>query len=232
MAKTLDDLQTLLTAHGFACEQMLDSILATKLPTENYKNPAGENSLEVYISFDRLNQCVAVETLKAFDLEKAEYREAMLRCLMTATARTPLLRPGLEPEGDIRLRVDCPCDSHGAHDGDVLKALLLLHSFADAWFTQITAAMHKGKFDATAVAHLNLARIATHLNEQKPSAEPDQNTKPSPAPTEPESGPSITKVIRAAHLSSRPGATPSRLKALWEFRRWLDERGGNPSDWN
>ena len=41
---------------------------------------------------------------------------------MTASVRAPLLRPALEPKGDIKLRIG-PYDANGARDLDVLRAL-------------------------------------------------------------------------------------------------------------
>jgi hypothetical protein len=224
MAKTLDDLQTLLTGHGYACEQMLDVILATRLETKTYKNPAGENTLEILLTFDKPNDCVAVEVLRAFDLKAAKHREATLACLMAASFRTPLLRPSLDPaDGEIRLRVDCQCGDQGASDRHVLTALELLRSFVEAWHPQVDAAMHKGKFDPNKVAHINLSRITGH-----PTSAPDAAAADAPAPDAGDpSGPSIGSLMQAAAISAKPGGHANRLKALAEFRRWLDQRGGD-----
>jgi len=224
MAKTLDDLQTLLTGHGYACEQMLDVILATRLETKTYKNPAGENTLEILLTFDKPNDCVAVEVLRAFDLTAAKHREATLACLMAASFRTPLLRPSLDPaDGEIRLRVDCQCGDQGASDRHVLTALELLRSFVEAWHPQVDAAMQKGKFDPNKVAHINLSRISGHRK-----SAPDAAAAYAPAPDAGDpSGPSIGSLMRAAAISAKPGGHANRLKALAEFRRWLDQRGGD-----
>jgi len=228
MAKTLDDLQTLLTGHGYTCEQMLDVILATRLETKTYKNPAGENTLEILLTFDKLNDCVAVEVLRAFDLKAAKHREATLACLMAASFRTPLLRPSLDPaDGEIRLRVDCQCGDQGASDRHVLTAIELLRSFVEAWHPQVDSAMQKGKFDPNKVAHINLSRINLSWIGQSSSA-PDvaPPDAPAPDPGEP-SGPSIGSLMRAAAISAKPGGHANRLNALAEFHQWLDQRGGD-----
>jgi len=218
MAKTLDDLQNLLTGHGYTCEPMLDLILATRVETKTYKNPSGENTLEITLTLDKANNCVVVEVLRAFDLKAAKHREATLACLMTASFRTPLLRPSLDPaDGEIRLRIDCPCGDDGARDQDVLTALALLPSFVEAWYPQVAAAMQKGKFDANEVAHINLSRI-NDSSPATPAAQP--------------SSPSLGSLMRAAALSTKPGGHPSRLAALAEFRRWLDQLGGGNGEQN
>lgn len=228
MAKTLDDLQTLLTGHGYACEQMLDVILATRLETKTYKNPAGENTLEILLTFDKLNDCVAVEVLRAFDLKAAKHREATLACLMAASFRTPLLRPSLDPaDGEIRLRVDCQCGDQGASDRHVLTAIELLRSFVEAWHPQVDSAMQKGKFDPNKVAHINLSRINLSWIGHSSSA-PDVAPPDAPAPDAGEpSGPSIGSLMRAAAISAKPGGHANRLNALAEFHQWLDQRGGD-----
>lgn len=227
MAKTLDDLQNLLTRQGYACELLLDTIVATRVATKTYKNPSGENALEIYVTFDKPNRCVAVESLHAFDLRAADHREATLACLLTANGRTPLVRPALEPEGDIRIRVDCPCDDDGACDERVLEALAVLTGFVEAWHPQVTKAMKTGKFNPGDVAHLNLSRIPHH--------QPDESTQPadssqgdkSQEPGEPAGGPSIGSVMRAAAISMKPGGHVNRLRVLKDFRRWLDEQRGD-----
>lgn len=240
MQKTIDDLQTLLTGNGYHCKRLLDVIVATKVATTTYKNAAGEKNLEILLAFDVAADCVAVEIQHAFDLQKAAHREATLACLMAASARTPLLRPALDPaDGEIRLRIDCTCGADGARDEDVLRAVALLPSFADAWYEQITAAMEKGKFDATKVAAIDLSRTASGTG--KPSA-----AGASEAPADPaavggaEAAPAATDAIAAdgaapsqpaedadqsarfAALTTKPGATHNRLRALLAFRRWLD----------
>jgi hypothetical protein len=212
MAKTIAELESLLTSHGYTCERMLDAIVATKVPTKVYKSPAGEQAIEILVTIDKPNDCVAVEILKAFDLGEAEHREAMLRCLMTATARTPLLRPALEPEGDIRLRIDCTLGRDGARDEDVLRAVALLPSFADAWYPQIVAAMQKGKFDASTVARLDLSRLKGTATQTAGDSGPGGDERP------------LGDVMRAAAIAQKSGAHPNRLRALLEFHAWLDDR--------
>lgn len=159
MPKTLDDIQSLLTRCGYTCERMVDVIVATTVPTKVYKNPSGENALQIMLTFDHANHCVAVEVLRAFELREAAHKEAALTCLMTAAGRTPLLRPTLEPEGTVGLRIDCTCGRNGAREGDVLQALALLESWVEVWFPQVTTAMEYGKFNAHEVPHLNLLRM-------------------------------------------------------------------------
>jgi hypothetical protein len=255
MAKTLDDLQHLLTRQGYTCELLLDAIVATRVATKTYKNPSGENALEIYVTFDRPNRCVAVESLRAFDLRATAHKEATLACMLTATGRTPLLRPALEPEGDIKIRIDCPCDSdgNGIRDERVLEAIVLLKGFVEAWHPQMTAAMKTGKFNANDVAHLNLSRMPSHRPNQptdgagdksngNPEAQPDaQPDAPSDAQSDPElaaepdpepTGPAIGSVMRAAAISMKPGGHVNRLKALAEFHKWLDEQGRGNGEQN
>lgn len=243
MQRTIDDLQTLLTGHGYACKRLLDVIVATKVATKSYKNSAGEQNLEIYLAFDQANDCIAVEILHAFDLRKAAHKEATLACLMTASARTPLLRPALDPtDGEIRLRIDCTCGSEGARDEDVLRALAILPSFADAWYEQITTAMEKGKFDPTKVATLNFARMIaapnpkpTEADRAKPSAagtEPVSAPPDAPAPAVPAAPPADDMAARVAALAQKPGAGHNRLRALLEFRQWLDSQPRDTGEQN
>jgi hypothetical protein len=237
MPKTIDDLHALLTGNGYICERPLDMIVATTITTQVYKSPAGEKALEILLTFDNANACVAIEILHAFDLKKAAHREATLACLMTASARTPLLRPTLEPEGDIRLRIDCTCGSEGARDEDVLRALLLLPCFADAWHEQITMAMEKGKFDANKVAYINLSQtrgLSRDLNG-------DVGSQPTPATAEPaglahppeaEGGANASDLMRAAAIAQKPGGHANRLQVLEAFRRWLDDQNRNTGNQN
>jgi hypothetical protein len=159
MPKTLDDIQTLLTRRGYACKRLVDVIVATTVTTKIYKNPAGENALEIVLTIDHPNHCVAVEVLRAFELRESAHKEAALACLMTAAGRTPLLRPTLKPEGTVGLRVDCICGRNGAREGDVLQAVALLESWVEIWFRQVSTAMTNGIFNASEVPRLNLLRI-------------------------------------------------------------------------
>lgn len=159
MPKTLDDIQTLLTRCGYTCNRLVDVIVATTVATKIYKNPAGENALEIVLTIDHPNHCVAVEVLRAFELREVTHKEAALACLMTAAGRTPLLRPTLEPEGAVGLRIDCTCGRNGVRGGDVLDAVALLKSFVEVWFPQVSTAMAQGMFNANDVPHLNLLGI-------------------------------------------------------------------------
>jgi len=241
MSKTIEDLHTLLTGNGYICERPLDMIVATTVATQVYKSPSGEKALEILLTFDNANACVAIEILHAFDLKKAAHREATLACLMTASARTPLLRPTLEPEGDIRLRIDCTCGSEGARDEDVLRALLLLPCFADAWHEQITMAMEKGKFDPNKVAYINLSQtrglgsdLASDPGGAPGSQQPPAATKPTDSadPSEGEGGADLMDLMRAAAISQKPGGHANRLRALDAFRRWRDSQNPNAGDQN
>lgn len=223
MPKTIDEVQSLLTRHGYTCELMLDVIVATQVDTKVYKSPGGDSNLQILLTFDKPNLCLAVESLRAFDLRKVAHREAALSCIMTATARTPLLRPSLEPEDNIRLRVDCTVGPDGANDDDVLRAIAILPCFADAWFEQITRAMELGKFDASKVPQLNLSRMAHPLEPAAPEKPADgESPAATPATRSPRS--CFEAALRAASLSRKPGAGPNRLKVLFEFQKWLDEQ--------
>lgn len=247
MAKTIGDLQNLLIAQGYACEQMLDVIVGTRLPTKTYRNAAGEQALEILLSFDRPNDCVAVEITRAFDLRKAQHREATLACVLSAAARTPLLRPMLDPaDGEIRLRVDCPCGPDGASDEQVLQAVHLLACAADAWYPEVTAAMQEGAFDANNVTRITLARlnqpgvqkpdVAAAEDEQVAGDEHvagDEQAADQPARKKPaRKKQGVRETFRAAAISLRPGGQPNRLKVLFDFTKWLDENGRTSGNQN
>ena len=240
MAKTIEDLQNLLAAHGYACQQMFDVIVGTQVPTKTYKSPAGEQALDILLSFDRPNDCVAVEIIRAFDLRKAQHREATLACVLSAAARTPLLRAVLDPaDGEIRLRVDCPCGPDGASDEQVLQAVHLLACAVEAWYPEVTAAMEEGAFDANNVTRITLARL-NQPGLQKPDASEANDAGPDPAAEDEQAAgdeqaadqparkkPGVRETFRAAAIAHRPGAQPSRLKVLFDFKKWLDENGRN-----
>ena len=152
MLKTIDHVEGLLTNHGYTTTRMLDLIVATTVPTKTYTNTAGEKAIELVITFDKSSDCLVVAALRAFDLRKTVHKEATLACLLAATARAPFLCPSLDPvDGEIRLRIDCPCGTRGARDGDLLKAVTVLPWFADIVSPQILAAMEKGSFDPNQV---------------------------------------------------------------------------------
>lgn len=229
MPKTLDDLQALLTANGYACERMVDAIVTTSVATQHYMNPAGEKQLALCLTIDRANHCVVVEALHAFDLRQTAHRESTLACLMTATGQTPLVRPVLEPEGDIRLRIDCTCVTHRAREQDVLQAVTLLPSFVDAWYEQITSAMETGRFDPSRPARITISRLPT------PAPPPADAAASAPAPTiESTEGRAATleSFLEATSLSLKPGGQPNRLRTLFAFQKWLAEHRPRRGDRN
>jgi hypothetical protein len=253
MAKTIEDLKQLLVSQGHDCQEMFDALVVAELPTKTYKHPTGRSHLDLVLSFDRPNECVAVEILNAFQLAKTAFPEATLACLMTAAARAPLLRPSLEPDdGEIRLRVDCPCGADGASDEEVLRAVALLTAVAENWYPQISAAMEEGDFDANQMTRITLARLGKPgLADAGPAAPAGQATGQAaaggdqadidaepdggePADGDPPAGkkPNVRDVFRAAAISKKPGAQPNRLKVLFDFRKWLDENGRNFGDQN
>jgi len=210
MPKSLDDLQNLLRRHGFTAERGPETpcgAINVQIPTKTYKGPAGEAFLEIQVSFDSAGDCVAVESLRAFDLkntaQNTSQREATLACLLTAASRAPLVRTTLDPGGQrIRLRVDCPCDDDGAREADVLKAVALLPAFAEAWCGEINSAMTLGTFDAEAVAKLSVPKVPS---DKRPA---QHGSQPSPRK-------------QAESIRRKPGAGINRLKALHAFHQWL-----------
>lgn len=77
------------------------------------------------------------------------------------------MRTALEPEGDIRIRVDCPCDDDGAREERVLEALAALTAFVEAWHPQVTKAMKTGRFhvgDGTGPNLLRVPLVRAHNN--------------------------------------------------------------------
>ena len=65
MAKTLDDLEKLLTSRGYPCRRVFDSFVITRFPTRAYTNPAGDKSIEVYLGFDANHGCLTMHTPSA-----------------------------------------------------------------------------------------------------------------------------------------------------------------------
>lgn len=229
MPSSLDDLQTLLSSHGYHCERVLEAIVTTNVATQTYTSPSGEKHLEIYLTLDRANHCIAVEVLHAFDLRQAAHREATLACLMTAMGQTPLVRPMLEPEGNIRLRVDCTCGPDGGREQDVLQAVALLPGFVEAWSEQITAAMETGRFDASRPARVAISRLPT-------AAEPPAAAASAPAPPEGESmerrAARTESFPETPSLSLKPGGQQNRLRRLFEFQKWLADHRPDPTDRN
>lgn len=148
MASTLDDLEKVLTSRGYPARKILDRHVLTRVPTTAYVNAAGVRTIDVQLAFDRENGCLTIDTPWAFDSRLAAHKEAMLACLLAASAKSPLVKTQLDPDdGEVRLRVDCRCGSDGVADDDVVQMLSLLPSFADRWYPQIKSAMEKGSFD-------------------------------------------------------------------------------------
>ena len=149
MAKTLDDLERLLTAQGFPCKRLHDVCVVTQLPTKAYENPRGGRTIEVCLAFDEPNRCLTMDTPWAFDSKRAEHKEAMLACLLAASGRSPLVKAQLDPaDGEVRLRVDCRLGADGVDGEELLSMLSLIPAFADRWYPHIKDAMEKGHFDA------------------------------------------------------------------------------------
>ncbi|MFM7208034.1 MAG: hypothetical protein ACKO4T_15340 [Planctomycetaceae bacterium] len=149
MAKTLDDLERLLTGRGYPCRRVNDSCVVTQLPTRAYTNRAGAKAIDVQLAFDRQNGCLTMDTPWAFDSKQATHKEAMLACLLAASGRSPLVKTQLDPkDGEVRLRVDCRLGADGVKSDDVLTMLSLIPAFADRWYPHIKNAMDKGLFDA------------------------------------------------------------------------------------
>lgn len=150
MAKTLDDVERLLTARGYPCRRVYDVCVLTRLPTKAYTNRSGDRTIEVQLVFDEQNRCLTMDTPWAFDTKQAAHKEAMLACLLAASGRSPLVKTQLDPEdGEVRLRVDCRLGADGVDGEDLFTMLSLIPAFADRWFPHIKDAMQKGFFDAT-----------------------------------------------------------------------------------
>jgi len=220
MLRNLEQVEGLLKANGYTTTRLLDVIVATTVGTKTYTNDSGEKAIEIMITFDRGGDCLAVEVLRAFDLRKTVHKEATLACLLTATARAPLLRTSLDPaDGEIRLRVDCPCSIHGARDGDLLKAVSLLPWFADNITPHISAAMEKGSFDPNQVGRFHYPKQrAAKQRPVKPSAGAKPAGNASPAPVD---AAGVDRRARAEALSKKPGGSPGRLTKLHAFHQWL-----------
>jgi hypothetical protein len=133
MLKNLEQVEGLLKTKGYTTTRPFGVIVTTTVITNTYTNTSGEKAIDIVITFDKVADCLAVEVIRAFDLRKTVHKEATLSCLLTATAQAPLLRTSLDPaDGEIRLRIDCPCGARGARDGDLLRAVSLLPWFAVA----------------------------------------------------------------------------------------------------
>lgn len=220
MLKTLEQVEGLLKSKGYATTRLHDVIVATTVTTQTYTNNSGDKALQIVITFDKGADCLAVEVLRAFDLRKTVHKEATLSCLLTATARAPLLRTSLDPaDGEIRLRIDCPCGARGARDGDLLKAVSLLPWFADNISPHISSAMEKGSFDPSQVARFHYPKHATRR--KRTVAPNDSAAAPCKRPPAPAAGSDSTGRERAEALAKRPGSSPGRLRSLYVFHQWL-----------
>ena len=220
MLRNLEQVEGLPKAICYTTTRLLDVIVATTVGTKTYTNNSGEKAVEIMITFDRGGDCLAVEVLRAFDLRKTVHKEATLACLLTATAKAPLLRASLDPaDGEIRLRVDCPCSVHGARDGDLLKAVSLLPWFADNISPHISAAMEKGSFDPNQVGRFHYPKQRAAKRRTVPSgARAKPAGKASPAPAD---AAEADRRARAEALSKKPGGSPGRLTRLHAFHQWL-----------
>lgn len=149
MAKNLDDLERLLNERGYPCKRIHDVCVLTQLPTKSYRSPTGARSIEVQLAFDAGNGCLTLDTPWAFDSSTAIHKEAMLACLLAASAKAPLVKTQLDPDaGEVRLRIDCRLGADGVKGDEVLSMLSLIPAFADRWYPHIKDAMEKGRFDA------------------------------------------------------------------------------------
>jgi len=150
MAKTLEDVERLLTGNGFPCSRIPEVCVFTQLPTKAYTNRKGRKAIEVCLEFDEENRCLTMDTPWAFDSKQAEHTEAMLACLLAASAQSPLVKTQLDPEdGEVRLRIDCRLGADGVDGAELLSMLSLIPAFADRWYPHIKDAMEKGRFDAS-----------------------------------------------------------------------------------
>lgn len=165
MARTLDELESLLKSRGMPCQRIQDRCLRTELPTKAYTSPKGDRTIAIHLAFDSTNDCLTIDTPWAFDSKRAAHKEAMLACLLSASAKTPLVKTQLDPTaGEVRLCVDCRCGRDGVETDAILKVLALIPEVADRWYPQIKNAMEKGFFDVggspRAVADERLAALA------------------------------------------------------------------------
>jgi hypothetical protein len=150
MAKTIEDVEQLLAERGYACRRMSGQCVQTQLPTEAYVNREGRKAIDVQILIDEQHGCLTMDTPWAFDSHKAEHKEAMLTCLLTASGQSPMVKTQLDPaDGEVRLRVDCRLGTAGVDGDDVFTLLSLIPAFADRWYPHIKSAMEKGTFDAS-----------------------------------------------------------------------------------
>ena len=234
MPEPLDRLKQFLGDHGFAGDRQGEEAIVIRLPTMAYRNRQGEAAVEVRIVADHADDTLRVEVPRAFD-PRTHHREATLDCVLRAAARTPRMRVGLDAEGTVRLCIDCSLETGAALEGDVLGALDLLPRFLDAWYPQITSAAESGSCDPDSVPRLAMSgevRQARHARRNDGLCSAAHGAEGGPAPGPPASAESsaIGDFIRAASMTQRPGAQRNRLRVLFEFRKWMEERGSEPEE--
>ena len=228
MAKTIDELQSLLTGRGYTCQRISETMLRTQLATKTYRNPEGTNALQILMSFDKPNDCVAVEIIHMFELRDTEYPDAILACLLVAIFFAPRVRPAFDARiREIGVRIDSPFDEDGVRDEDILQSLVLLSVFADGCYPEVRAAMRKGTFDHNEVPRITIASLTARRaegDEAKPVADapgPTSTGAMGPSPMNP-SGDSPS---RAEGTSKMLGGHPNRLRTLLDFQAWLAQQG-------
>jgi hypothetical protein len=228
MAKTIDELQSLLTGRDYACQRNSEMMLRTQVATKTYRNPEGTKALQILMFFDEPNDCVAVEIVNMFDLRDTEYPDVILTCLLVAILFAPRVRPVFDPRiGEIGVRIDSPFDEDGVRDEDILQSLVLLSVFADGCYSEVNAAMRKGTFDHNEVPRITIASLMARRaegDETKPVADaagPMSTDPMRPIPT----NPSGNSPSRAEGTSKMLGGHPNRLRTLLDFQAWLAQQG-------
>jgi len=228
MAKTIDELQSLLTGRGYACQRNSETMLRTQVATTTYRNPEGTNALQILMFFDEPNDCVAFEIVHMFELRGTEYPNVIFVYLLAAILFAPRVRPAFDAHvGEIGVRIDSPFGEEGVRDEDILQSLVLLSVFADGCYSEVNAAMGKGIFDHNEVPRITIAGLAAKRadgDETKPVA--DATGSMSPAPTN--VNPTNTSADSPSHVegtSKMLGGHPNRLRTLLEFQAWLAQQG-------
>ena len=228
MAKTIDELQSLLTGRGYACQRNSETMLRTQVATKTYRNPEGTNALQILMFFDEPNDCVAVEIVHMFDLQDTEYPDVILVCLLVAILFAPRVRPVFDPRiGEIGVRIDSPFGEDGVRDEDILQSLVLLSVFADGCYPEVNAATRKGTFDHNEVPRITIAGLAAKRadgDETKPVANATRSMSPDPTNASP-TNTSGDSPSQAEGTSKMLGGHPNRLRTLLEFQAWLAQQG-------
>jgi len=228
MAKTIDELQSLLTGRGYACQRNSETMLRTQVATKTYRNPEGTNALQILMFFDEPNDCVAVEIVHMFDLRDAEYPDVILVCLLVAILFAPRVRPVFDPRiGEIGVRIDSPFGEDGVRDEDILQSLVLLSVFADGCYPEVNAAMRKGTFDHNEVPRITIAGVAAKRadgDDTKPVANATGSMSPAPTNASPTNA-SGDADSQTGGTSKVLGGHPNRLRTLLDFQAWLAQQG-------